>query len=539
MRTGMWRLLIFGAMLLTIMASITPAISGESFKAEKKSILLHSILKGNNRTIIVDDEGDGNATTINSAIEIAYDGDIILVYSGTYYENVVVNKKISIIGIPTEYGNGSDIGKPVIDGNNVSDVVLITSDNVILTNFTIRYCGSEMDPTTGGWLWCDAGIELQSNYSTIFNNEIIFSDVGMFLNASSNNNISDNYFIEDHYGSIYLFKSYQNNISDNIMINCSMALDKSYNNNVVNNSINGKPLVYLEEESGKIIDYPTGEILLVKCENITITNQDFNNITVCIELFNSTSCEIVHNNFKDCVNEIVLIISTNNHIYYNTFNNSHDAVVIWNDRCINNMIWYNIFINTIAWDFSKINYNNWDNGTVGNYWSDQGVRIDTNHDNISEFPYFFTKFSSVIVDRHPLMPSHPRVEPILPGRHPPTINVLVPKEGYLYIDNNEISEIGITLLVTFPRLGPLTLKVGVESYYPVNPLYGVKVFIDLNLSTNTFRDCPSLTWIFPELYQVNLDKPLIGKHTLTFVANDIYGFSADPVEMDIICFYFP
>ena len=60
-------------------------------------------------TLTVDDSGGANYTKIQDAIDNASVGDTILVYSGTYYENVDVNKQLNLIGI--EY----DGGKPVVD----------------------------------------------------------------------------------------------------------------------------------------------------------------------------------------------------------------------------------------------------------------------------------------------------------------------------------------------------------------------------------------------------------------------------------------
>ena len=49
-------------------------------------------------TWTVDDDGPADFYTIQGAINAASPGDTIFVYSGTYYENVVVNKTVSLIG---------------------------------------------------------------------------------------------------------------------------------------------------------------------------------------------------------------------------------------------------------------------------------------------------------------------------------------------------------------------------------------------------------------------------------------------------------
>jgi len=49
------------------------------------------------RTWIVDNEGDGDFTSIEEAIENAESGDVIQVYSGHYHEKLVVDRNNLII----------------------------------------------------------------------------------------------------------------------------------------------------------------------------------------------------------------------------------------------------------------------------------------------------------------------------------------------------------------------------------------------------------------------------------------------------------
>ena len=49
-------------------------------------------------TLIVDINGGGNYTSIQNAVDNATAGDTIRVYAGTYYEDVLLNKTITLIG---------------------------------------------------------------------------------------------------------------------------------------------------------------------------------------------------------------------------------------------------------------------------------------------------------------------------------------------------------------------------------------------------------------------------------------------------------
>ena len=53
--------------------------------------------------LIVDNEGDGDYKNIQNAISNAKPGDIIEVYSGTYYEHIIIDKPIFLIGIAFEF----------------------------------------------------------------------------------------------------------------------------------------------------------------------------------------------------------------------------------------------------------------------------------------------------------------------------------------------------------------------------------------------------------------------------------------------------
>lgn len=87
-------------------------------------------------TITVDDEGDGDYTSIGDAVEHASSGDIIEVYSGTYQEQeIIISKQITLEGIPYELGEGSDTGKPVVE--NSRTIFHVEEDYVSITGFHI------------------------------------------------------------------------------------------------------------------------------------------------------------------------------------------------------------------------------------------------------------------------------------------------------------------------------------------------------------------------------------------------------------------
>ena len=86
---------------------------------------------GSGRTITVgEDDSGAEFTQIQNAINASQEGDTIRVFEGTYYENVVIDKRISIMG------NGSDL--TIIEPNSTNTVIQIKTMGVILSNIGIR-----------------------------------------------------------------------------------------------------------------------------------------------------------------------------------------------------------------------------------------------------------------------------------------------------------------------------------------------------------------------------------------------------------------
>ncbi|SVA99584.1 uncharacterized protein METZ01_LOCUS152438, partial [marine metagenome] len=84
--------------------------------------------------------------TIQTAIDSADDGDMIIVADGTYIENIYINKDISITSL-----NGAD--STIIDGNDVQEVVQFgssTTRDCFLEGFTITNGGNSSGNTDEG-----------------------------------------------------------------------------------------------------------------------------------------------------------------------------------------------------------------------------------------------------------------------------------------------------------------------------------------------------------------------------------------------------
>ena len=75
--------------------------------------------------------GPNNYTLIQNAIDNASNGDTVFVMddSSPYYENLIVDKQINLIG--------EDKNNTIIDGNGIGDVVSLYYDKIVLSGFSI------------------------------------------------------------------------------------------------------------------------------------------------------------------------------------------------------------------------------------------------------------------------------------------------------------------------------------------------------------------------------------------------------------------
>ena len=404
----------------------------------------------------VDGSGGADFTGIQDAINNASAGDTILVYSGVYYENVVVDKSVTLKGID----------QPVVDARGSKSAITLTADGITLVGFNATNSGSS---------WSDAGIKVTSNNNTITSNNVSSNswegiclssssnnntirgnnvsnnngggidlpyshnntitgntvsnnnDDGISLYYSSNNNITGNN-ITNHMNGIALYYSSNNNtITNNTFVNDGLIVfvSRQYikQNRVEDNTVNGKPLVYLEDVSYYKVE-DAGQVILVNCNNITIENLDLSNTSGGIALWKTENSKISNNTVCNNRGGISLSHSSNNSITGNTVsNNNDDGIRLWFSS--NNKIYFNNFINNTANVDSYISTNIWNSpleitytydGTtyksyLGNYWDDY-EGIDADGDGIGDTHYSIYSEKDESAD-YPLM--KPFENYILPG----------------------------------------------------------------------------------------------------------------------------
>jgi len=210
--------------------------------------------------------------------------------SNNKIESNIISHNYILKGIILADSNNNILIGNTIDSNYYNcevGILLSVSNSNIITGNTVSTSDVFGD-----------GIQLLTSSNNIITDNNISSNEqdGIHLSLSSNNNITGNTISSNERDGVYLGSSSNNTISNNSFFYNGLRIEDSYQNTVFNNTVNGKPLVYLENEANKVINNETGEIILVNCDNITIQNQNISQTSVGIELLNTTNCLIKGNN---------------------------------------------------------------------------------------------------------------------------------------------------------------------------------------------------------------------------------------------------
>ncbi|MCX9024705.1 MAG: PGF-pre-PGF domain-containing protein [Candidatus Methanoperedens sp.] len=296
-------------------------------------------------TITVNDSDD----TIQDAIDAANDGDTILVYSGTYAENVNVSKHLILRGVD----NGG--GMPVVNGGG-DDGITLFADGITLEGFVITNA--------------DNGIYIQSSNNTIINNTADNTtspnNIGIYLENSNNNTLINNTLNSNTNDGIYLYYSSNNTLIKNTASSNheGIYLDSSCSSNTLtgNNASSNDYGIDLETSSN----------------NKLANNNASSNYYVGIYLYSSSNNNTLTNNNANS-NRYGIYESSSNHntLISNTANSNNDTGIYIHDSNNNN----NLTGNTANSNHEGIyldssNYNILTNNNASSNTNDAGIRLD-------------------------------------------------------------------------------------------------------------------------------------------------------------------
>jgi parallel beta-helix repeat protein len=241
-------------------------------------------------TRYVNETGTGGAfTSIQDAINASIDGDTVFVYSGTYHENIIVNKTINL--------TGENVDLTTINGSGIGDVVSVTMDFVNITGFTIRYSGTVAGPDP------DSGIELENvSNCRVFGNSVFETSTGINIYNSHENIINDNNISLIDYEGIWLRYSTNNSITHNTLMYTWVAIyneDSSNNNTFLYNDISyNEEGIWLLYTSDHVVSYNNCthndwfNIYLETTDNISILNNNCSYGYLGILIYDSSNLTI-------------------------------------------------------------------------------------------------------------------------------------------------------------------------------------------------------------------------------------------------------
>jgi len=264
--------------------------------------------------LFVGGNGTGNYSKIQDAIDNATKDDTIYVYneSSPYYENIFINKSLSIIGEEKE--------STIISGRNIGSILTINENNVTIKGFTIERSGDN-------YFDRDSGIKILSNGNRIIDNKIIINQYGIFLISSSKNTIVNNTINYNEYG-ICLFDSSSNNIIFNNTLESwtfdyNIHLKKNCNNNNISNNC--------------IINYDGHGVYIYESDLNKIIKNNIIDCEIGISLYHSNFTDIKNNYFQNQEDGLFITRSTGNSVSNNIFVN--DGIFIYDS--FENEIKYN------------------------------------------------------------------------------------------------------------------------------------------------------------------------------------------------------
>jgi len=294
-------------------------------------------------------------STISEAIEYAEDGDVIIINPGKYHESLIIGKSI--------YLQGKDEQKTIIDGMGTDDVIRIIANNVSISNLTVTNSGNNIVQGV------DAGVDIRSDHARV-------SNVISYQNM---------------YG-IYVYKS-----NDTSIFSCQLH----HNDNTGIYSSSSHNAVFLENS---VFDNERG-FYLKSSSNCSVFNNTFHNhsskgLFLYRSYRNRVSGNVFVNNFEGV--HIKDGITTQNTIDHNLFIENNEAVFLCCGAKNNTFYLNNFMNNTIHVDGYPSN--NFDNGSVGNYWDDY-TGVDENDDKIGDVKYNVTEmeYGSQQIDYFPLI----------------------------------------------------------------------------------------------------------------------------------------
>ena len=310
----------------------------------------------------------------------------------------------------------------VIDGEGSGSCIWIQNSDVYfnIENCTLYNSGNN---------WDDTGIKLAIDVDNgqLIDNIIHDNYIGIFLESSDNNTISGNIISNSIDNGLVIANSYNNTISGNtanhngevgislletdnnivsgnIMLNNGggIGLGNTNYTRIVNNTVKHSSGDGISFHGSSNNNWISNNYVDNNTWGMSFVDQSHNN-TAKANYVNDSSAigiEVYHDNQTFLDNIItnngngIMITSSNNIISRNTISFNDESGIHLGTDSKNNIIFRNTIEGNLVNNGNDEGTNNqWDNGTIGNYWSDY-PGVDANDDGIGDTPYDITGAAS-------------------------------------------------------------------------------------------------------------------------------------------------
>jgi len=366
--------------------------------------------------------------TLQKAIDLAQNGDTLLLGKGTYTGSVNIHRSLILKGNKLS----------VIDGEGSSHVIKVTAPDVLVKGLSIQHSGSDLNTEDSAIFITDKGdrTRIESNHlennligvylkgpesAVVDNNVIVGSQFhrmndrgnGVYLWNTPGSIIKNN---DIRYGrdGIFVTNSKKNKFQGNRLqdlrfaIHYMYTLDSEVSHNVSINNHVGFALMFSDriwvEGNQSIGDHERGLFFNFTNYSVIKDNRVSGGAKKCVFIYNANFNQINNNAFESCQIGVHFTAgSEKNEIFSNSFINNRTQVKYVGTRFIE-----------------------WSKNGVGNYWSDN-VSFDIDGNGVADQVYKPNDLVDQIVWRHPmakLLLNSPSVKLIkwaqseFPGIHP-------------------------------------------------------------------------------------------------------------------------
>ncbi len=338
-------------------------------------------------TEIIVAKSGGDFSKIQEAIDNASNDAAISIMPGTYIENIVIDKSLSLVG--------TDRNAVFIQGSDDGHTVTIDSEDVLVSNISIT--GSSDSEF-------DSAVYSSYNRTSIQHcnlrshaNGIIFDSV--HTGIIQNNTVSMNNFLGVMIKNSQSIEVYDNRVESTTM-DYGIEIRKSHNLILCRNDLinNGRAGIYMQSCNDAYIENNTIErnkngAIINYCMTTSFLNNTLNdNVNDGFQISSSDNNHISNNVISNTTSRHGLYLTVNsNHniIANNTITHNKQYGILITDSSTNNTVYNNTFYgnNEDRVEASdEVGSNKWDNGAIGNHWA-EWTSPDNNGDGIVDAPY--------------------------------------------------------------------------------------------------------------------------------------------------------